>query len=628
LEPGFSRRINMGCSKMTSIVVNKNYFSGNGHVYDAGPDGLAAIIRSLAIDNARSGVSALSLSAATDNTTGTAGKVLAVGGGLNGIIAPSGIFDAAGGGAVQAAAFNSSLGKIRSAEASMVATINKVAFKLGLPALSIEEGTAVYNTILAQDLAATTAATTSALDYTSFVDTAVLAVSNMHSLFLGVNAVLKALGMATIPSTFVNIYPTNQTININGGNLALFDLPAVVAAVLNTALGYPTMAATAYPSVSLADGTKFLQAMANNFATLIAYWNNALNLSGPAALTDANSANATATLLPVIATPLVGYTDISTSSASASAINSILTTYQNDFSSLQAKLNSFYSFQGLPSVNDNSGGTPSTSALAVGSIAPAAGAGGAFATGTLTEATATNFIAGDTMTIGNQTFNFVTPIGNTPGNILVRANTAAGFALTMGDVIASMASVTRGLPGATANYVPNTAVPDTVVASLVPNAGGGATYSATALVDGVGGNALVFSNTSTHSEVMDGSGYLGGTVAGAAATSASLTSLNAAFAVVENNISTIAAQLTSILLSQGEPALVDYSGGVSLGSAGVAAIPALTVADNVTAAVGVVNTAAITVLTAIRNDISSLNAVLTAIIAETNFVTPISVVAG
>ena len=114
---------------------------------------------------------------------------------------------------------------------------------------------------------------------------------------------------------------------------------------------------------------------------------------------------------------------------------------------------------------------------------------------TFTESGTKNFLATDTITIGNQTFTFVSSIGSTAGNILVSADTNAGFVTTWTNIIASLAAAAIGGP-ATANYVPNAAVPNVSVA-VGNGASTGATYIVTATSPGSAGNALASTYTDT-----------------------------------------------------------------------------------------------------------------------------------
>ena len=110
-----------------------------------------------------------------------------------------------------------------------------------------------------------------------------------------------------------------------------------------------------------------------------------------------------------------------------------------------------------------------------------------------TESGTLNFLTGDTIVIGNQTFTIVSSIGSTPGNILVGADTNAGFVSTMSAIIASMAASISG-SGATANYVPNT-TPSNVSGAAGNGLTSGATYVFTALTPGLAGNSLVSTYT-------------------------------------------------------------------------------------------------------------------------------------
>ena len=635
---------------MTAIIVKKNDFSGAGKVYDAGPQGLAAIIRGLAIDNARTLINAASIASVTDNSTGTAATMLTVAG----IIAPSGVYNAVSAGGAQTAALNTALVALRSAQASMASTINKVATKLGLPAVSWDEGTNTYNVIPAMTLVGTTANGSTAVNYSSFVNAASIAIANLHCLFLAMNKVLVALGLRPIPGTFLQSYVSAQTIDLAGNNLNMVVIPAVVSdttsanpgAQVHTAYenflsGNSFNGANTYNglvqstdyvagtnSVKLADATLFLQDMANNYATLAAVWLAMQTLTGPAAITDSTGGTASVTepgptLVPVVATPLVGYVDVAGASASASALNTLFGTYQNAFSSIQAKLNVYNNYEAYPAIPDGSGGSVSGT-LSSETVTPSAGSGGVYAAATFTESTTLNFLATDTLTIGNQTFTFVSAIGTTPGNILVGADTNAGFRATMANVIASMAASISG-SGATANYIPNT-TPANVEGSIA--AGNGLTTGQTvifeALADGVGGNSLA--STYTNSGTSAGSFGAANFAGGLAATSASLISIDAALEVIENNISTLAQQLNYVLVNLGLPMLVDDSGGVA--QPGLIVIPATSTTDNVVNPTGVANAAIETIVTAIRNNMSTLNAALTTIIGDTIFVAPISVVAG
>lgn len=581
---------------MTSIRVNKHYFSGLAHVQSAGTDGLAAIIRNMAIDNARNLVNGLSPGSVTDNSGGTAmASIIA-----NGIIVPSGVsFDATSGGGVQTAAFNTSLGKLRNAEAAWVATINAIGVKLGLPALSVPEGTGSANTIPAQDLTATTASGSSAVDYNSFVNIAGLAVANQQAIVQGANAVIKALGYNSIPGKFLNLFPNATTIKLLGNNIALYALPAA------------TSSAAGPSSVLLADGTALLAALANNFATIASFWNSALSLSGPGTLTNSTGGTASSTLtLGFVNDNFTGHIDSSGDSASATALATIFAAYKNAFSSIQASINAYNAYEGVLPVLDSTGGTVSLT-LAAESIAPSAGRAGVFASQVFTQTSTNNFINNDTLNLGGKTYTFQTALTNVDGHVLIGANFASSVAHLV-------EAVTLGANGGT-DYAASTSANGQVTVTA-----GSGTFTVSALADGTSGNSLatVYTAAGTAAGSFGASTLAGG----AAATSASLTSMDAAFNVIGNNIATLAHQIYAIETRNGLVHLTDNSAGANQGA--LVAIPALSTADNYSTPVGVMNTDAIAALTAVRTNIATLASALNTAISSTTFVAPISVVAG
>ncbi|MGO9740698.1 MAG: hypothetical protein ACLPN5_04130 [Roseiarcus sp.] len=59
---------------MTAVKIKKHQFTGLSKVYSRDPDGLAAILRGMAIDNARLKVEVSAVHDFTDNSTGAAGS--------------------------------------------------------------------------------------------------------------------------------------------------------------------------------------------------------------------------------------------------------------------------------------------------------------------------------------------------------------------------------------------------------------------------------------------------------------------------------------------------------------------------------------------------------------------------
>ena len=70
-----------------------------------------------------------------------------------------------------------------------------------------------------------------------------------------------------------------------------------------------------------------------------------------------------------------------------------------------------------------------------------------------TETSTNNFAAGDAFAVGNNAYHFVSPIGSTPGNVLVGANFAASAANLIASIMGTSGSGTTYVPTATASNV-------------------------------------------------------------------------------------------------------------------------------------------------------------------------------
>lgn len=337
-----------------TVVVTKNYFSGMSNIHDAGPNGLAAIIRGLATGQARTTIFAASLAGLVDSSGGTKGNILST---LN-LVTPSGLFNATVAGGVQTTAFNTSLGKIRNAQVTIASRLRVALGKLGLPPVVSVEGTDGLGTIAAMDLTATTAAGAAAVSYASFVAAANIAVINLQALTAGMNSLIGALGGKKISAVFVDSNSTAAIILRAGNSVSMLAIPAVVSD------------ATGANSVKLSDGTLFLATMAANMATLASYYNRIISGAGTnQTLTDSTggTASATSTLVAInfAQTP---YQDVATASAPSTGINALLLLYRNALSSIQDQLNTYYENAGLALVADSTGGVVSQT-LAVETIA-------------------------------------------------------------------------------------------------------------------------------------------------------------------------------------------------------------------------------------------------------------------
>lgn len=241
---------------MTATKIKRDHFVGTSRVFTTDGDGLAAVLRGLAIDNARLKVEVSAVHDFTDNSTGTNGTISFPG-------LPSGSFDATSAGGATASALNTSLGKAQNAAKVMTNTINVARALLGLTALVCATGTeAAADTIPAQDKTnASTSGSTSAA-YASTKAALAVAEGNMFKLAAGANEVLTAIGATAIPLPKVN----------RASGVTLGAIPTVTASADGTG------------AAKNSDVVAELVALANAVATIAAAWNAAMNQSSPGAL--------------------------------------------------------------------------------------------------------------------------------------------------------------------------------------------------------------------------------------------------------------------------------------------------------------------------------------------------------
>jgi hypothetical protein len=245
---------------MTAIKVKPSQFTGTSKVFSREPDALAAIIRGLAIDNARLKTEVSGVHDLTDNSAGTANSTAGL---LVAQPLPVLAIDATSAGGANETALAASLVKIANAGKVIIGTINEASALLGLPASSAATGTvATADTIPAQDLTSTAASGTSAAEFHSSVAAFKVVSANLAALVYGANAVLTAVGAATINANALGAQPIS---------VALVALPALSA----VAAGPGALAKT--------DADAFLAASANNIATLAAAWDAAFNQGSPGA---------------------------------------------------------------------------------------------------------------------------------------------------------------------------------------------------------------------------------------------------------------------------------------------------------------------------------------------------------
>jgi hypothetical protein len=236
---------------MSAIKIKLTQFTGLANVYSRNPYGLAAIVRGLAIDNARLKAEVAGVHDFTDNSTGVAGA------GIVGLPTPAAAIDATAAGGAQLTALNASLVKLQNAGLVITNTINEASALLGLPANVSAFGVQVAaDTIPALDKVSTAANGAAAASYASAVASFKVAAANLNALIYGANAVLAAVGAPALKTA--GPFGTPEAVSAAS-------IPVAVAVAVGPG------------AIAKADADAFLTAFANNVATLAAAWNAAFN---------------------------------------------------------------------------------------------------------------------------------------------------------------------------------------------------------------------------------------------------------------------------------------------------------------------------------------------------------------
>jgi hypothetical protein len=237
-----------------SIVIRNRHFTAGKKLFSADADGLSAVLRGMAVDNARIRIKLANPLVFTDSTTGTSTgapyKVVDV-------PLPLTAFNATTAGGAQLAAFLTSIGLVNNAHAVLATGINLVLTPLGLPAISgLATGTVVTpGTVPAMTKTATTANGTAAMDFSAGRATMAVAKQNHQKIIRGLSVALAALGAVPLGVAAAGAY---------GADAVLLAPPTATAA------------ATGASAVLLADATAFFLALANNAATMSAAWDAVL----------------------------------------------------------------------------------------------------------------------------------------------------------------------------------------------------------------------------------------------------------------------------------------------------------------------------------------------------------------
>ena len=338
---------------MTATIVHKGQFSGLSHIFGRDNNHLAALLRGMAIDNARSRVEAAAVAAITDSTTGTADSTIPwlI---VDLPIAPTGVFNATSAGGVQLTAFNTSLGKIANDHAVLAERLNQARGRFGLPLVTFASGTiATSGTLAALDLTATTASGNSAVDNASYVAATTTMKQAHRQLVRAFHEILAALGFdADLIDDLVGTYP--QT----------YALPATATVVA---------AASGASSVALADGTAFLADVANNLATLAVAWNQIMTGAGLTALTDNTTGTASDQTVNTVGT-FTPFTSVATDCAPKAGFDTLLGVWRNASASVAARINLIAEQHGLAALlTDSTTGTASTTLAAQAALTAVTG---------------------------------------------------------------------------------------------------------------------------------------------------------------------------------------------------------------------------------------------------------------
>lgn len=314
---------------------------------------ITRIIRGLAQDNARSKLEAESISSVTDSTGGTASAAYTIAA----LTLPP-AYTVSGTTASPKAGFDTAIGKLANAADSLAAYMNPYRASLGLPKIVLGNGT-VTSAIpsLDTDLTAVTGSGNTAVAAESGRAQLVIAKNNFSTLARAVNDFAAALGMEPI-------------VDASGGsalNGVLSDSAATATGVAGTALG--TLQDSAVDT--------FLQTIANNYATLIAYLNNVLlNPTAGVTLTD-NSSGTAGTSVAALTVPSA-HTVSGTSASPKAGFDTLLTAVNNNFADVTTAINQIITYNAHTEIDlliNSTSGTADTTIAAMANLTAVDGTG-------------------------------------------------------------------------------------------------------------------------------------------------------------------------------------------------------------------------------------------------------------
>lgn len=224
------------------LKVKKTAYSGGTGSNDAGPNGLAAQIRALAIDMARVKFDAATYTPPTDSSGGTNQTA-----GLPAMAIPSADFDASAAGGVTVTALNAQVALIKDGQGQMGTYLNTLRASIGLPALT--GALTTVGTIAAQAASATGGTGNATPTRATVVATFTAIRNNYATLAKAANEVAAALDYTRLTDS-------------SGGSKLLTAIAAVPDVVAST---------TGANSVSKVTVDAFLAAQRNALKTLTTY---------------------------------------------------------------------------------------------------------------------------------------------------------------------------------------------------------------------------------------------------------------------------------------------------------------------------------------------------------------------
>lgn len=291
-------------------------------------------LRALAQDGARSRLEISAISDIVDNTTGVAAAaIVAVGTPANA--------NASGTNLAPKAAFDTAMGKLDDAGASLARTLNEYLGLLGADLLAWSVGTVTQGTIPALDkaLAAVDGSGDTGVEAVSGRAALVTARNNFATLMKIANKVSAALGDTTLSDW-------------TGGAA---DEGGAIAGIAATDAGVDGIGEN-YSLLDTAVDTE-LDNLANNYATLLNYLNDLLGVP-IADLTDSSGGSATDTAAAVVIPP--PFTSAGIDSTPKAGFDTLLGVIGNNIADLAARTNEIGQRFDSTLLTDNSGGTADT----------------------------------------------------------------------------------------------------------------------------------------------------------------------------------------------------------------------------------------------------------------------------